>query len=256
MDYQMRISKLTHALLMENKMARKGVVILILAGIISSLGCQKGVTNSTSGGAMQDYFPLHVGNTWTYVYDEVGGQQREESYSIVETRKIEEYEYFVFDKCPRFFLSDLMISDDAIVRKTEYGDVVLRLGDQDILVYNFSDTILDSMRVIHADSIPGQPAGIDFITCLLSIEDTVVTPAGTFDHCYRFSLGTAQIIGVWIEVWFAPQVGPVRIMVYGEVGNTDMFLRSAAVNGRHYGAAGVNRGSWGEIKAQYKEGGL
>ncbi len=207
---------------------------------------------------MRDYFPLHVGNSWTYVGTTRGGNEQW-SCSIVASRIIGEREYFIFDKSPLpfyLFPADYEKGTEVITRKTEHGDVVLRFRDEDILYYKFSDTTLDSMRVVHVDSIPGYEAGMDFITCLLSIEDTVVTPAGTFDHCYRFSVGTAQIIGVWIDAWFTPQVGPVRIMVYGEVGNTDMLLKSAAVNGRHYGTTGVNRSSWGEIKAQYKEGGL
>jgi hypothetical protein len=213
-----------------NKMARKGVVILILAGIISASGCEKGVNKPS--GPMRDYFPLHVGDIWTYVYN-VGGQEKEESYSIVETRKIGEYEYFVFDKCPLpFFPADYEKGAETIVRKTEHGDVVLRFIDEDILYYKFSDTTLDSMRVVHIDSIPGYEAGMDFITSLQSTHDTVVTPAGTFTDSHRYTSWVGQIVDTGITVWFAPQVGPVRILYASGAG--DMHLKSAVVGGRDY----------------------
>mgnify|MGYP000333046839 CR=1 FL=1 len=210
----------------ESKMIRKGIIALLLVGIISFSSCKKGVNNSTSGDVVQDYFPLHVGNTWTYVYD-VGGQEKEETYSIVETRKIGEYEYFVFDKCPLpFFPADYEKGAETIVRKTEHGDVVLRFIDEDIMYYKFSDTTLDSMRAIDAVST-------QFITYLESVEDTVATSAGTFVRCYRFLAHVAQIKDSVIRVWFAPQVGPVRFQYLGG-GTTDFLLKSAVVAGRDY----------------------
>jgi len=227
---------------MENNMARKGVVILILAGMISSLGCEKGTNNSSSSSGTLDYFPMQLGNTWTYV-DTAGGRDAEWSCSIVATSMVGEHEYFVFDKWPPFFPADYVKSGEVIIRKTEHSDVVLRLGDEDILYYKFSDTTLDSMRVVPA-------GGTKFITHLESIQDTVVTLAGTFNHCYRFLSYVAQVKGNEVRVGFAPQVGPVCIRLLAS--NEERLLKSAVVDGRYYGTTGVSPCFWRKIKPQCK----
>jgi hypothetical protein len=202
----------------------KSFVVLISGMLMVFGGCENGLGPEFVVGT--DYFPLQVGNSWTYVYDS-GGQEKEETYSILGTRTVGEYEYFVFDKCPLpFFPADYEKGTETIVRKTEQGDVVLRFKDEDILYYKFSDTTLDSMRVIDA-------ARTQFITYLESIEDTVVTPARAFHRCYRFLAYVAQIKDWVIRSWFTPQVGPVRFQSLGE-GTTDFLLKSAVVNGKHY----------------------
>ena len=189
---------------------------------------------------------MHVGNTWTYVY-QLGEEEREETYCIVETRVVGQDEYLVFKSsfAPFFPLR----AREVVVRNTENNDVVVRFRDQDVLYYEFSNSTLDSMRVAHVDSVPGYQDGIDFVTYLYSIDDTVTTPAGTFYDCCRFTASIAQVIDTTVEVWFAPDVGPVCFRRWS-AGNIPSLLRSAVVDGRHYGPTGLSPASWGAVKAQ------
>lgn len=200
-------------------------VVLILAGMTLSLACRKGVNDSSSNGGSPDYFPLRVGNTWTYAYRS-GGRDKEVTYTIAGAIQADDREYFVFDRWPQLFPAEQGLDDRATVRRTEHGDMVLRLREQDILYYGFSDTTI-SRRMATG-------AGMEVITDLESVQDTVATPGGTFHQCYRFWAAVAQIIDSQISVWFAPEVGPVRFRLEGVGMSTDFALKNALVNGKEY----------------------
>ncbi len=161
--------------------------IIILAVLL--FGCTEEKIANPSGkiaNPSNDYFPMHVGNSWTFAYN-VGDQEKEENFSIVESRRIGNNDYFVFDKRPTFILG-IPEKDDikiAVVRKNEQGDILLRFYQEELLIYKFSDTV-GTVNIAHAASHPRFEDGIDFYSILESVQDTVVTQAGTFEDCYRF----------------------------------------------------------------------
>ena len=179
------------------------------------------------------YFPMNIGNSWTFAYN-VGDQEKEENFSIVESRRIGNNDYFVFDNKPTFILGipEKGDIDIAAVRINKQGDILLRFGQEELLIYKFSDTV-GTVNIAHAASRPGFENGIDFYSILESVQDTVVTQAGTFEDCYRFLILIGQIIDTDIMVSFAPQVGPVRFQYMAE-GTTNFVLKEAVINGKNY----------------------
>lgn len=220
-------------------------IAIVVAGLVA------GPCSSAAAQEQADYFPLQVGNSWTYVCD-MAGQERESTYSIIASEMLGEHEYFLFNRSFPFFPTYQVSGAETISRKTEDGDVVLWFGEQDVLCYEFSDTTLDSARVTHMDDVPGFEAGMDFITGLRSTQDTIITPAAQFDHCYRFISLVHEIKDQDVMVWFAPQAGPVRFQYCGE-SNEDFVLKSAVIDGQEYvvrpgPGSSVEHMSWGRLK--------
>jgi len=183
-----------------------------------------------------DYFPLEVGNSWTFVYKIPYQDQKEVTFSITGKEAIDDHEYYEFNTWPWFLP---LYSEVALMRKTQQLDLLLRIANEDIPIYEFSNTILDSLREIHIDSLPYYPDGADLIIQLTSVSDTLITPAGTFVNCYELISGIKQEAdsGTWI--WFAPDIGPVRFQPSNV--EIDYRLKSACINGRYYRPLNLDR---------------
>ena len=212
--------------------------VLIILHVAFIIGCILDNDKSSSINGTNDYFPMHVGNSWTFAYCvlNVGDQEKEINFSIVESRRIGNNDYYVFEKRPPFlFLLDHTLEKGEIVltgvRINKQGDIILWFDQEELLIYKFSDPV-GTVNIAHAASRPRFEDGIDFYSILRSVEDTVVTQAGTFEDCHHFLIHIAQIKGTIINVWFAPQIGPVRFR--GFEGTTNYFIKSAVINGKNY----------------------
>jgi len=183
------------------------------------------------------YFPLNVGNSWTFSYKlTVNDKWNEITFKIIEKRNISGYDYFVFDKWPLFLPSNFTRPKlPAIVRNDEKSDLVINIEDMDALMYKFSHKTLDSTRIEHIDYNDihdSFPNGVDLITMLLSLSDSVQTEAGLFSQCYKFYAFIGQVADTGMYVWFAPEVGPVQIKTTNV--EAIYLLKRAVINGNDY----------------------
>lgn len=74
----------------------------------------------------------------------------------------------------------------------------------------FFDT---SMKEGESTAIPGKPK--DKLT-LVSYDESVEVPAGTFDHCMHVRTDSVDF-NVACDTWYAPGVGPVRCRAFGQL---------------------------------------
>lgn len=182
------------------------------------------------------YLPLNVGNSWTFSYKLSNNVENEVTFKIIDKNVIDGYDYFVFDMWPLFLPSNFTHPVlPAAMRINAKFDAILRVENTDAFGYKFSDTTLDSMRLEHIDynDIYGSfPKGVDLVTLLLSVNDSVHTDAGQFRQCYKFYASIGQVADAGRNVWFAPKVGPVRIQTFNI--ETDYRLIRAEINGKVY----------------------
>lgn len=140
-----------------------------------------------------DHFPLDLDNQWIFshtFYDTL-------SETIVDTQSIGPDLYYQFDQ----------FREDQNVLFTQVGQRVLRYVDsQNSVWYDFGVDTGTSWIALGLNSV-------QWTVTLLGKNDTVVTPAGTWTNCFRFSF-TGPPDLEW-EEWFASGVGIVRRNLYG-----------------------------------------
>lgn len=145
------------------------------------------------------YYPLHVGNSWTF--ESTYGSYTE---TITDTQRIYGNLYFESD---RFRYSP------KVLFRMSYDNKLMMLCEEEEQVWlDFSADVGDTWPVT-------TPFGnSQYLVHLLSKEDSVSVPAGTFTHCYGFKFKCDDRYGEWYE-WYAPGVGPIeRVIVAFEVG--------------------------------------
>jgi len=146
---------------------------------------------STAHGQTTNYFPLEIGNYWTFEFTQGAVSFRD---SIIGTVKINDttyYEFSRFSYMPNWFL-----------RLDKQDQLWERRRNKDILRFKFNAAVGDTW------SYP------DGIIVLESRSDTVAVPAGTFRNCLRFHYYFNGADGDWDE-WYAPEIGPVKRIEYG-----------------------------------------
>lgn len=142
-------------------------------------------------GMAQQYLPLEVGNSWTYV----GEDQSIKQFGVIGTKQLHGRSYFLMDDwfSPCCFPSH---NDevDILLRYDTDADQVLQYNPQseeELVRYNFS----------------GEPWG----ACRHDLSETglsVNVPAGHFEDGIRFAYATIVDCGIFHET-LAPGVGPV-----------------------------------------------
>jgi hypothetical protein len=156
----------------------------------------------------QDFFPLQVGNSWTYsgssdtVYKRV--------YLVTDTAHIGNRKYFVY--------GHIQLSKDT-VRKDINGNIWKLLQGVDNLWFDFTK---DSGDVY---TFP------DFSPYLFNVKVSkyliVKTHNGTYTNCVRFDFDIPQMIDDEISYTFAPGIGIIK-----KIGAwSDDLLYSAIING-------------------------
>ncbi len=191
-----------------------------------------------------DYFPLQVGNTWTYLHEmkgqsETGEPLEVEDYATITITKTVEFEgkvYYYFSG--EYIWTDIWYMLDRLYRKSENGNVwelsyykyegggnvVVQDPIREYRLYNFSS---------------GEKA-----------TSKVSVPAEEFDG-YWFYLGDPGYEA--ISILLAPSIGMVYEYTDTDFGqNNKLSLVHAIVNGREYGIVSVKPSSWGRIKALFR----
>lgn len=197
----------------------------------------------------KDYFPLHVGNSWTYERKVLTWLGERYDYvldyvtvTITHTEEIGGNIYYVF-------------SDGRIYRKTEDDHVLEYQNGEEFLLYDFSD--IENPRIGYELARSYKGVGIMASiqgggTLRASSPNSVIVPAGTFSS---YSFYYSSVNEQDFLICFAPSVGMVRYSVEDVLWGKNVIILSlvnATVNGKQYGVSAVNPSSWGKIKSLFQ----
>jgi hypothetical protein len=150
-------------------------------------GCNNSVTAPTPP---ENPMPLKIGDHWQYT----GGVAD----SVIGTVLSDGHEW-------------------ARVQGTFLGHELVRMNDQHQFVVLFPDATPPTEGVLFDFDLPakshwvfqtgqdGKPTTVE----LVSYDDTITTPAGTYDHCYTFFLDVPGQVGADLTYVVAPDVGIV-----------------------------------------------
>lgn len=159
----------------------------------------------------QDYFPLEVGNTWTYRWN--FDTTNTITYQISDSINIGNMKYFLYENV----LNNTFIDT---IRKDYDGNVWKRLNETDYLWFDFTKDNGSSYTFPSFDSVYAYRV-------TLSKSFTRVTIAGTYSQCIDLFFEIPQFRDVEIRYSFAPNAGLVE-KYYGE--GPDYLLYSIKLN--------------------------
>lgn len=174
-----------------------------------------------------DYFPLKVNNEWLFEYRVPrpwGDTLATVDYRIIATKKVYEKTFYVFDYSMPFFPNDLIIKDldTILVRQNETGDIIFLADNSEWLYFAFKTELMDSL-------VKTKIKDVDYFFLIESVNDTVNTPIGNFDKCFRILNYFPDIKGTEHYTWFAPGYGPVKIY-YPELNVTYQLVKVSIQN--------------------------
>ncbi len=162
-----------------------------------------------NGSNSSSYFPLQVGNTWTW-----NSLIRKDSIEkIIDTVRIGGNKYFRFNHYRNL--------DSILVRRNEKNQILLRKDSSDLVWLDFSAEAGTSWNFPSFNEPSWQ------IT-LLSKDDTVKFNGKVLTHCYEFMYG-GNIDAGWTE-WFAPGLGCVKREQITLHGADWIFLQNANID--------------------------
>jgi len=173
--------------------------------------------------SVNDYFPLQVGNTWTYELSAPGHDLDGKilSVTIVDTKSVDGKKYFLFKSD---FPSIESPWDSALFRISNLR-VFRRINDKDYLWYDFE------AQKGHSYQIPLGASGEQTGVVLENKDVEVIVPVGTFENCYQFHFFIAYD-HQWVES-FAPHVGLVDVS-YATLVGLSCHLKEAKINNMTY----------------------
>ena len=174
---------------------------LFLIGVIISFSLN---SYSQSGSS---YFPLHIGNEWTFTF-----QNSLHTEEIVDTIRINGFLYYelsIWSPEPQYWFRE---SNDSVY-------LLDRIDSTEILLYNFNADSGESWELT-----PDYDCSFGSEITLLSKNDTVVTPAGTFTNCYHLlHQQNCSDAGIF-ESWFGKGIGRIRYVENNIAGMKDYKL--------------------------------
>ncbi len=201
-------------------MRRAFWAFVALAAFAALLGCSK----EEGGGGEEvehDYFPLALGNSWTFSVYSVDTAGAETTYT--QTQTIDHVT--TYDSLDWFVM--LTPTSD-----TTYDSAYYRKDDYFVYVTYFLEGIPLELMVSPVDPEVGATWSCSDTAAFFVVEasgevecqEDVTVPAGTFS-CFRELLVVeSSVYGATIRTWLADGVGPVRIVSVSDEDSTDMQL--------------------------------
>ena len=173
------------------KFFNKDLIILITFLIFVFISCKKNVLGPQENNS---YFPMKVGNSWTYADRDTF------TLSIVGTKNINNHEYYVFTSTKNFFL---FFADTAYYRQNTDGKIFkyLPYHNKEYLAFCLaeSDTNWSSLGFSISSS---------------NIHEIISIPYGEYKGDYKeyFKITYFGGIDAVIHVDFIKGIGPIRIL--------------------------------------------
>jgi hypothetical protein len=141
----------------------------------------------------ETYFPLHVGNSWTYVGD--GGSTRQ--FTIIAAQEVQGNTYYQFDDCYQACGFPGWRAEGGV-------DLLLRYDAESSNVLQYCPS--SKQDIVRLD-FSGEMWGA-FGNQLVQSGISRTVPAGAFDDCLQFDYATLVFCGEFHEI-LAPGVGTV-----------------------------------------------
>ncbi|MFC1509224.1 T9SS type A sorting domain-containing protein [Candidatus Omnitrophota bacterium] len=207
-----------------------------------------------------DYFPLAIGNSWTYTYRQ-DDLILEETYTIVGSRTIKGNKYFVFDTTPRFFVFPDFTAELPVRSSTagehytsEDGEVLLAWnGSEDFGCFYFGTTdvwpdIDDLTSYPHDEQTP-------YWSLPVMLNRRITVPPESY-VCKKYHAWSTDFeVGKNTHIWFDPDYGPVQFRIYGKTA-TDFVLERSVIDGIVYGESEVSYDDLSEVLSETLDLGL
>jgi len=165
--------------------------------------------------AAQDYFPLEVGNTWTYCLNSDTSDTR--TYQVSDSINIGDMKYFLYGMVlpPQYNFIDT-------IRKDPVGNIWKKVNGIDYLWFDFTK---DSGAVY---TFPDHDPLYYYNVKIVDINFTLQTCTGNYSQCYKMSFDIPQYLDEEVFYSFAPQIGIIEI--WWPEGSHNL-LYSASING-------------------------
>jgi hypothetical protein len=199
-------------------------------------GLQKPATTSSNasavGGNGKDYFPLRVGNRWSY--EEIYWHYSDFETVVKDSMLIRGNLYYYLDHSPVF--ADGFFRVDSL----QQFRLFMPADSSELTIFRFNAEIGDSLILQLSDD--DDPMIIE----LVSRKDAATVPAGTFRNVLEFLL-TDYGSGSRFVFQFAEGIGLIRERVPGE----EFVLKSAYVNGELIVSVEEEKYDWTEIKRRF-----
>ncbi|MFH1006084.1 MAG: hypothetical protein V1800_01115 [Candidatus Latescibacterota bacterium] len=172
---------------------------LIILTISSFINCEKGMNPFIPNNGSDSFYPLHIGNQWTYSNQWTYNGQFQNTESVVDSATFNGLTYFNIEGShviqPDFWIRE---SDNAVYffdpeSNNEHilFDFRAKSGDSWDMPDGFGCTVGDRIE-------------------LLSDSETISAPIGTFHNCYHFHHKTRCMDGGLRDTWFVKGIGVVK----------------------------------------------
>lgn len=145
-------------------------IIVLLGVTLLFENCKNNPTEPSE--ITESYFPLKVGNTWTYLTTNNDHDTALYTMTITGTVQKNGTIYYVLKSSP----SELFFQDSILLRSDEKGDICIRRGNRESIVFKFSAPMDSSWWWWIDDSTVNRMT-------MFSNTDTVASPLGTFRNC-------------------------------------------------------------------------
>jgi hypothetical protein len=180
------------------------------------------------------YFPLEVGNSWTFKIDKKNYEPQLFTYTIIDTKEIKGHTYYQFDSFPKFFqyrIPPHVYPDEVFVRRDVTGSLRIWEGTTTVVLYMFALSRPTAPLPVH--EFIGANYLWDFYhePQIMTILDSVNETVKDFYPCYRFRVAN-YAPDTAFDYWFAPEIGPVKI--YYLFSAATFNLVSATIGGVTY----------------------
>ncbi len=178
----------------------------------------------------QSFFPLQIGNEWTYYLVEggVGDTTADVFYFVFDTVSLDGRRYFAYGEDSNF---------PEYYRADSLGHVFRYIDGSETIWFDFTKAEGDSYQI----DLPSLK--IHYRVRVLGRNEVVENRAGRFENCLRLLFDDPNQFDDAFELWFARDVGIVkRFLPHAIV----QQLYSAKVNGRTYPATVVSAQSEGD----------
>lgn len=199
----------------------------------------------------QDYFPLQVGNTWTYC-SWLDGKPSDDIFttSIIGTKLLNDRTYFML---AGHFSRAVSIREDTLLVRKSGDHVMSNLGGFDKLWLDFSAEIGQSWEV----PMRFAPSDLTFKDARITLESKIgfLTVVGrSFGKGLTFHIQPPYIDGDWTET-YAAGIGPTKSEGFAADGPYLICLVEAEIGGRKLDfTSSIGKDSWGHVKSLYRSG--